>query len=573
MRRAPCREPGDRPPRRTTGPAFGALLCLIPLLLVAPGVAAHADLASAEPPPNSRVDEAPAELRLRFTERLADEYTGVDVLDDKGTDYVDQTRIGPDDRTRVTVTLEPMPDGVYSVRWRTLSAEDGHTRSGVYFLAVNASIDSAGDGGDIGLDAPADDMPPMEPVFRALGFAGASLAAGLPLFLRLTRGAGLPLATRTRLDALLVAGAGTAAVAALGLASVLAGRIDASLATALATEPGRLLAWRAGLFAASALAFLAMAVRRWPRARAWLMPTGTFLALAGVLATSLGSHAAADPAGRTWPIANDWLHQVVVAFWVSGVLALVVAALDKATTEASGALLVRRFSPWAVAAVLVIVATGTLAAWLRVGDPTGLWSSTYGLVLLAKVVLLLPLVGLGAYHRFRVLPDLEVPGQRHRDFSRLKYSAGLEVALMAIVLVAAGVLTSLAPPQADPGADGADRPLYSFEDEEMRFRVYIKPAPPTVGFQEIFLKVDRTDGQELNRSAHKAILYLHPPSGQGGEVTPREAHLFFNGSYHWGGPLLTEPGNWTARIVYQGGQGDAYVFVDHRFPIEVRARG
>lgn len=561
-----------RPRRRALRTAAGALGALLLLLLILPGAAAHADLASAEPPPNSRVDQAPAELRLRFTERLSDQYTGVDVVDGNGTDYVNETRIGPDDRTRVTATLDPMPDGVYSVRWRTLSAEDGHTRSGVYFLAVNASLESADDGG-VRPEAPADEVPPMEPVFRTLGFAGASLAAGLPLFLWLTRGAGLTPATRTRLDALLVAGAGTAALAALGLAAVLAGRIDASLATALATEPGRLLAWRAGLFAAAGVAFLVMAVRRWPRARLWLMPIGTLLALAGVLATSLGSHAAADPAGRTWPIANDWLHQVAVAFWVSGVLALVVAALDKGTTESTGAGLVRRFSPWAITAVLVIVATGTLAGWLRVGDPTGLWTSTYGLVLLAKVAILLPLVALGAYHRYRVLPDLEVAGDRHRDFNRLKYSAGIEVGLMVVVLVAAGLLTSLAPPQAGASAEAEDRPLYAFEDEGLRFRVYVTPAPPTVGFQEIFLKVDRPDGTEVNRSAHKAILYLHAPSGQGGEATPREAHLFANGSYHWSGPLLTEPGNWTARIVFQGGQGDAFVYVDHRFAIDVRPRG
>jgi hypothetical protein len=93
----------------------------------------------------------------------------------------------------------------------------------------------------------------------------------------------------------------------------------------------------------------------------------------------------------------------------------------------------------------------------------------------------------------------------------------------------------------------------------------------TVGFQEIYLNVTRDDGSKLERDQHKAFLFLHAPSGDGGEASPREAHFFANRTFHWAGALFTEPGNWTVELVVQGGQGDDYVYVQHEFTVRVRS--
>jgi hypothetical protein len=237
---------------------------------------------------------------------------------------------------------------------------------------------------------------------------------------------------------------------------------------------------------------------------------------------------------------------------------------------------VRRFSPAAVLAVLVIIATGTLAAWERLARLDDLWTTSYGQALLAKILLILPLIALGAYHRYRLLPALETPGEAAHDFGRLTYSAGLEVILMVVVLVAAGILTSLGPPSAPAAGDAATagpEPLYTFEEQGIRFDVFITPAPVTVGFQEVFIEPTLPAGTELNPAQHTALLYLHAPSAQGGEATPREGHYFVNGTFHWGGALFTEPGTWDVRFLLQGGQGDDYVYVDHTFAVDTRPAG
>ncbi len=571
--------PADHDRSHVHGPGARALalvvLSLAALLVLAPLAQAHANLVDAEPPPNKRVHQAPSELRLSFSEPLSDHYTNVEVLDGNGTDHATEIRIDEDARTRLTVELAPLPDGVYSVRWQTLSQTDGHTRSGVYFLAVNASVDGKGPGGggtapdgnaSVDPGAPGNELGILEPMFRALGFAGASLAVGTPLFLLLCAGQGVPERARSRLWAATVVGAGLAALASLGLLAGLAARTDLSTAAVLATEPGRVLAVRAGLFAGAGLLALPVAVTRWTETQAALAASSTTLGLAGLLATTLGGHASGATSWLALAVVNDWLHQVAVAFWIAGVVGLVILAVGRAS-EATGAKIVRRFSPLAVVAVIVIVVTGTVSAIDRLPTLSDLWSTAYGWALVAKIALLVPLIGFGAYHRYRVLPDLETPGQRTRDFSRLKRSAGAEVAVMALVLVAAGALTTLAPPSPAAEATAPDQatfePYHTFNGSGVSVDVYITPLPVRVGFQEMFVNVT-VDDEDVNASRLTSFLSLRPPSNPHGEVSPREAHRLANGTFHYGGALITEPGTWQATLLIQGP-----VFLQEAFEIEV----
>lgn len=462
--------------RPRTAWTTGLALAVTVLFLAGPATA-HANLVDAEPRPNSRVDTAPDELELRFSEPLEDTYTRVQVIGPNETDLATETRINADDRHRVTVPLEPLPDGVYTVRWRTLSSADGHTRSGVYLLAVNTSLTSdaaaPADGPGASSVGPrvdpegGDQGGPGEMLARGLGFAGASLALGLPLFMALANGIQLPGTVERRWSSLAIGGGVLAAVASAGLLALLTVRIDATLATAMSTDPGRNLALRVILFSGAAALMVAGERGPWPHHRWALTGSGTLLAATGLLVTSLGGHAAAGGVGSGLPIAIDWLHQVAVAFWISGVAGLVIAGLTHGISEPAGAALVRRFSPLAVASVVAIVVTGTLASVDRLTSPADLAETAYGAALTAKILLLLPLIALGAYHRYWLLPQLEEPGHKQRDITFLRRSAGLELGLMAVVLLAAGVLTTVSPPVATSdempfgsyeAAQGADTP-------------------------------------------------------------------------------------------------------------------
>lgn len=455
--------------RLTRSTSLVAILAATAFLALAPHAMAHADLMNAEPTPNTEIDETPERLLLDFSEPLEDTYTRIEVLDANETDHVERFTIPEDHRDHLEADLSPLPDGVYTVRWQALSSADGHTTSGSYLIGVNASLTDTGTpspgtqdpgtGGDDQGPAPVGEGGPGEATVRGLGFLGASLAAGLPLFLLVAHGVDVPRSVRQRWSYLAIAGAGVAMLASVGLILALSGRIDSTSQAAISTIPGQNLALRALAFtAAGSLLFIGHHERGREHGLAFTAG-GTLAALSGLLLTSLGSHAAAQGIGAGLAIMVDWTHQAAVAFWVSGVTALGIAGLSN-TRESAGAQLIRRFSPLAVASVAIIIVTGLWASLDRLTSPGDLVGSLYGFALSTKVLLLVPLIGLGAYHRYRLLPQLEAPGNEARDVSMLRRSAFIELGLMVVVLVAAGFMATTSPPTAPDEA----APFATFDD-------------------------------------------------------------------------------------------------------------
>jgi len=111
--------------------------------------------------------------------------------------------------------------------------------------------------------------------------------------------------------------------------------------------------------------------------------------------------------------------------------------------------ILRRFSPYGMVLVLIVVVTGTLSAWFRLGAIEPLFASNYGKILLAKVGLAV-LMGVAALNnRNRLTPTLERPGLLAQGAARrgLRQSIGAETALGLAVVVAAALLGSAEAPR------------------------------------------------------------------------------------------------------------------------------
>jgi copper transport protein len=125
----------------------------------------------------------------------------------------------------------------------------------------------------------------------------------------------------------------------------------------------------------------------------------------GLLATfALGSHAAAV-AGSGWAILGDFVHLVAAALWLGGLLALAALLWQWVRQPAVELLLlrriVRRFSLLATLAVFVLVATGLFSTLVQLPTLADLWRTTYGQLLLLKVLLVFVALGLAWFnHRF-----------------------------------------------------------------------------------------------------------------------------------------------------------------------------
>jgi methionine-rich copper-binding protein CopC len=126
-----------RPPRLAG--ARASLVALAAVLGLAWGAAAglaHSFLERAEPRAGSTVKNAPAEVRLRFTERLEAAFSTVRVTDDGGR-RVDrgEARMDAGAPRELRVPLEPIGPGRYAVHWRVLSV-DSHVVEGSFTFRV-----------------------------------------------------------------------------------------------------------------------------------------------------------------------------------------------------------------------------------------------------------------------------------------------------------------------------------------------------------------------------------------------------------------------------------------------------
>ena len=123
------------------------LLIVAGVSLLVPGSAlAHAYLEHADPPPGGTLAQAPTQLRLTFSEQVDSAFSQVHVLNAR-RETIDRgdSAVASDDPQAMVVSLQPgLADGVYTVAWRTLSADDGHSESGAYTLVFGAAAGAVG---------------------------------------------------------------------------------------------------------------------------------------------------------------------------------------------------------------------------------------------------------------------------------------------------------------------------------------------------------------------------------------------------------------------------------------------
>ena len=167
-------------PKDARGWSVVALVLAVAVLIVfRPDLAsAHANLADADPAPNSVLESPPSRITIWFTEPLEPSFSTIEVLDSQGTRVDnDDSAVDPRDPTVMYVTVpDDLPNGTYTVAWRNLSTVDGHTIRGTFFYSVGEP-----------LSAQASDLPsepalqsPAEPFARWAVLLGGTDRARRP---------------------------------------------------------------------------------------------------------------------------------------------------------------------------------------------------------------------------------------------------------------------------------------------------------------------------------------------------------------------------------------------------------
>ncbi len=417
------------PCRRVWRALFVVFLITAGLLVLRPGTtSAHAELERSQPNQGAALGSSPAQIDLWFTEGLTPSGSSLKVYDaqrqevDKGDDTVD-----PNDSTHLTVSLQQIPDGTYTVAWKSISSDDGHVIQGTFTFSVGVSRLP-------GAAATSNGHPSTEAVaLRWLVFLGLMIPAGW--FLLALLGIGLAMSRRE----VVVGGVILALLADLALVPVSAywpgaGLPSQSLSDTLSIMPE---AWLARLILESLVLALVLGVivgRRWDR---WVAGIGVVLTGTALYELAMTTHAAARTSERLPAVVSEIVHLESVAFWIGGLalLALLPRSVRSALSDP-----VRRFSRVAFILAPLAIGSGVLNAGITLPSLTSLVDSSYGKILLIKIAFVTGILALAWINRRTVHAGV----RRTLWFVR---TLRIELGFGAAAILLASVLSLWTPPQ------------------------------------------------------------------------------------------------------------------------------
>ncbi len=446
-------------------------------------VFAHASLLSTFPEDGAMLQEAPAQVRLVFNEPV--QLTQLQVLDGNGQVLPLENLVSTGNAPQGDLPAE-IPEGVYLVTWRAISA-DSHPVSGSFAFQVGTA------------------KPELLPAARAAQagdpfywplvgvrwgiYLGSLFVVGVLGWWRLVR-SGPADEIELSAEAWAFAAAWltlslTLVALSLHLAQLYPHFAGPELLSVLASPYG----WGTGLQLVG-LGILIWACEGgpgWASGLGSMAVIGSFLPIGHALTSEY-------PAGT---MALLGLHLAGSAFWLGGLWGL--ERLLSHSRQRDGVLeltppavgLIQRFSDVATWAVPGLVLAGVGMGGIHRGWD---WAHPYGQYLWAKLLLVLMIVGLGAHNKLRLLPAL-----RSGVWAAARSLQGIvRLELVGLVLVLA--LTSFLVAQAPPG-QGAELPREpacqaTLGWPEGSLRLQIRPCRP--GNNKVQVEVKGIPAQELS---------------------------------------------------------------------------
>ncbi|AXH90940.1 copper resistance CopC/CopD family protein [Micromonospora aurantiaca] len=521
-----------------SGAVAGLLLLLVALLLTpATPAAAHAVLVSSSPAASAVVPEAPAQVVITFSEGVRKVPGKVRVIAPDGSraDRGEPTFQGAE----VTIPVDPSGGrGTYLVSYRVISA-DSHPVSGAFTYSVGAPSEPPTDSGSDNRANPVTENAVK--VAKYAGYTGLLLLVGPALVLaalwprRLSRRGPARLAW-TGLGLLAVA---TVAEVWLQVPYVNGGGLfdvtGSGLGDVLGSAYGTTHLVRLGLLAAAA--FLLRPLFAGPIGRT----DGIILAVLGGAALftwPLAGHAAASPAPAV-SVVVDAVHLGGMAVWLGGLVMLAVFLLRRADERELDAIL-PIWSRWAALAVAALLLAGTVQGLIEVAGLQALFDTTYGRLLIAKIVLFALVIGVAAYSRALVRRRVAAgrPGAMRR-------AVVAELVITAVVLGVSATLVQTTPARtAAANVAGAEQGYFSTTLSSPIYSLEVQLDPAETGNNSMHLYAYTKDSRPQPVQEWKVTAAL-PSAG----IEPITVPLLPLSDNHATGEVnLPARGDWQLRI-------------------------
>jgi copper transport protein len=551
-----------------------------------PSSFAHPVYLDSSPKAFQSVPASPREVNVFFSEPIELSYSKISVLGPDGSrvDANDAHNV-EGDTASIGVTMQPgLPEGVYTVQTRTLSAVDGHVVEETFTFGVGVAPPEQDTD-----DASRNIVSPGESASRFPGMVGQVMAVGaafgsLWLWKPLSRVPWLSSAiaqARVSIDKsmlkLVIIGSGLVIASGVAMIIVQAISIDAGIPEAIATKFGNV--WITRMLQSSIMLGIAAAVYRKATRNNASPSRAEMLAilvvgLAVLVTSSLIAHAAAT--SQVVPVVLDFFHNAAASIWIGGIILLGFAAVpkllklsDERARSAVLALLIPRFSVLVVTILGIAVITGPVLLFSLEPDLGLTLASVYGQVLAIKLSLAGAMLALGAYSQFAVQKravaamvggsSMQVSSLKHYGRT-LKAEAAIGVALLlAVSIMANGALPEGQFPSyqrqdqaqaqeafAEPVSTDYTRTMYTSEG-----KIVMTISPFAVGQNNFKLSFFGQDGRNVTGIQSATIKLTQLERGIG----PITVETKKSGNVFAADAAFSLPGTWLIEIEGVNSQG------------------
>jgi copper transport protein len=508
---------------------------------------AHSELLSSDPQPGQVLDQSPQHVTLTFNEHVEISLGAIRVFDGTGKSIDVSAARHPDGHGEIVeIDLPKLSNGSYVVDWRVVSA-DSHPVHAAYTFQVGPDSNLAPGL----LDQVISSSHTGRSASIGLAISRSSVTAAIAVVFGGLLVCGLGIVPFGRRQRLVIAGAAIVGAVAGLLALPLEVGYTAGRSLGVITDGS---AWRAvgnttiGLaWAVRAAGILLtaeflLATRSRCRATWWQLIAIVGLVVVGT-ASAYGGHGAA---GR-WHYLGVFvtmLHVSAMTVWLGGLVMLVISFSSVDRRAAA------RFSSIAIVAVATVVVSGSVQALRQVGSLDALTGTSYGKLLIWKVIIVAAVLAVAAVARQSTHGRLVLTGgvagaslgaaaaDDGFDRARLRRAVSIE-ALLAVGIV---VVTSLLM-AANPSLAASSTP-FSSTLTSGGYLAVVEVTPARVGSNELHLFLS-SPSSSLDQPDAVAVTIQDPSRG----VNPITIDVTRAGAGHYISNAATFPYAATWRLV------------------------
>jgi len=369
------------------------------------------------PPQGTNAPVGITQISVQYSEAIEIEFSALKVFDSNGDQIDNKDTAYYQEENSLIVTTPPLQDGIYTVTSKVLSRVDGHLVDYAFVFGVGeAKIDPS----LLKQHGTSETLFYPEAAARFPGLVGQTIILGCvfaSLLIWQTRKKDLVSEKITQLQEKFhskfasITGIGLIAVFVSNILMLIIQtlRLETSAFEVIQTSFGTTWLIRMGITIALLIVWFMME----KRSSLSKVNQYTFLALSLAListSTMIGHGAASE---QVPAIILDYIHNFIAAVWIGGliffgfVLLPSLSVLDDKKRELLALLIIPRFSIMIVISLGILIITGPTLLWFLESNVGLLLESTYGKLIIAKIVIASIMISVGAYNQFGIQKKAE----------------------------------------------------------------------------------------------------------------------------------------------------------------------